>query len=80
MHMALDVQTSVPVVDGNAITREEFYTKYYTPQKPVVLRGLWKPYPAYSKWTMDFFKQSMGDIEVGLFGNRQVVWFFPQTE
>ena len=69
--MALDIQTAVPVVDGTAITREEFYTKYYDPQKPVVLRGLWKPYPAYNKWTMDFFKQSMGNIEVGLFGNRK---------
>lgn len=69
--MALDTQTPVPVVDGMSITREEFYTKYYKPQRPVVLRGLWKPYPAYTKWTMDFFKQSMGDIEVGLFGNRK---------
>ena len=69
--MALNVQTSVPIVDGTTITREEFYEKYYNPQKPVVLRGLWKPYPAYTKWTMDFFKQSMGNIEVGLFGNRK---------
>jgi ribosomal protein L16 Arg81 hydroxylase len=68
--MALDVQTPVPVVDGSTMTREEFYAQYYRPQKPVVLRGLWKQYPAYSKWTMDFFKKTMGNIEVGLFGNR----------
>ncbi len=69
--MALDTQTSVPVIDGMSITSKGFYTKYYKPQKPVVLRGLWKPYPAYTKWTMDFFKESMGDIEVGLYGNRK---------
>ncbi|MEO5978517.1 MAG: cupin-like domain-containing protein [Chryseolinea sp.] len=69
--MALDVQTPIPIVDGTTITRNEFFTKYYKPQKPVVLRGLWKKYPAYSKWTMDFFKKTMGSIEVGLYGNRK---------
>ncbi len=69
--MPIDVQTSVPVVDGTTLTREEFYKQFYNPQKPVVLRGLWKQYPAYTKWTMDFFKETMGNIEVGLFGNRK---------
>lgn len=69
--MALDIQTPIPVVDGSSITREEFYKHYYKAQKPVVLRGLWKQYPAYTKWTMDFFKESMGDIKVGLYGNRK---------
>jgi ribosomal protein L16 Arg81 hydroxylase len=69
--MALDVSTPVPIVDGTKITRKEFYKEFYNPQKPVVLRGLWKQYPAYTKWTMDFFKKTMGDIEVGLFGNRK---------
>ncbi|HTF17572.1 MAG TPA: cupin-like domain-containing protein [Chryseolinea sp.] len=69
--MALDIQTPIPVVDGTTITREEFYRNYYKPQRPVILRGLWRQYPAYSKWTMDFFKQTMGNIEVGLYGNRK---------
>lgn len=69
--MALDFQTSIPIVDGTSITKKEFYKQYYIPQKPVVLRGLWKPYPAYTKWTMEYFKQTMGNIEVGLYGNRK---------
>jgi hypothetical protein len=69
--MALDIQTPIPVVDGTTITRDEFYRNYYKPQKPVILRGLWKQYPAYTKWTMEFFKETMGSIEVGLFGNRK---------
>jgi ribosomal protein L16 Arg81 hydroxylase len=69
--MAIDIQTPIPVVDGTTITREEFYRNYYKPQKPVILRGLWKQYPAYTKWTMEYFKQSMGNIEVGLYGNRK---------
>jgi ribosomal protein L16 Arg81 hydroxylase len=69
--MAIDVQTPVPVVDGTTISRKEFYKQYYNPQNPVVLKGLWKKYPAYTKWTMDFFKETMGDIEVALYGNRK---------
>lgn len=69
--MALDIKSLVPCIDGSTITREEFHNTYLKPQKPVVLRGLWKKYPAYEKWTMDFFKKSMGNIEVGLFGNRK---------
>ncbi|MDH4090410.1 MAG: cupin-like domain-containing protein [Cyclobacteriaceae bacterium] len=67
----MDIQTPVPVVDGTTMTRKEFSNKFYEPQKPVVLRGLWKQYPAYTKWTMEFFKKTMGNVEVGLFGNRK---------
>jgi ribosomal protein L16 Arg81 hydroxylase len=69
--MAIDVKTPVPVVDGTTITKEEFQSRYYQPQKPVVLRGLWKNFPAYTKWTMEFFRETMGSIEVGLYGNRK---------
>lgn len=69
--MPIDISTPIPIIDGSTITREDFQRDYYIPQKPVVLRGLWKKYPAYTKWSMDFFRKSMGDIEVGLFGNRK---------
>lgn len=69
--MSLDIHTPVPVIDGTVITRETFCKQFYNPQKPVVMRGLWKQYPAYSKWTMEYFKKTMGNIEVGLYGNRK---------
>lgn len=69
--MPLDVHTPVPVIDGSTLTRNAFYKDFYKSQKPVVMRGLWKKYPAYTKWTMDYFKQAMGTIEVGLYGNRK---------
>ncbi len=69
--MPLDVHTPVPVIDGSTLIRNAFYKEYYQSQKPVVMRGLWKKYPAYTKWSMDFFKQAMGTIEVGLYGNRK---------
>ncbi|NCU05627.1 MAG: cupin-like domain-containing protein [Chitinophagaceae bacterium] len=69
--MKMNIDTPIPVVDGTTITRKEFTEKYLKPQKPVILRGLWKQYPAYEKWTMDYFKQSMGDIKVKLFSTKQ---------
>ncbi|HCK23069.1 MAG TPA: hypothetical protein DHW15_13210 [Bacteroidetes bacterium] len=69
--MQLNISTPIPVIDGSSITREFFETNYLKPQKPVVLRGLWKQYPAYTKWTADYFAQVMGDIEVGLYSTKQ---------
>lgn len=69
MLMEVDVSTEIPVVDGTAITYTQFQELYHKPQKPVVLRGLWKQYPAYGKWTIEYFKKAMGDIEVGLFSS-----------
>ncbi len=67
--MPLDITTPIPVVDGENITREEFETLFLKPQKPVILRGLWKQYPAYKKWTYTFFKETLGNTEVGLFSS-----------
>lgn len=67
--MQLDINTPIPIIDGGKITREEFRKNYLKPQRPVILRGLWKQYPAYSKWTYDFFKKTMGEIEVGLYSS-----------
>jgi len=67
--MSLDINTRIPVVDGESITRKEFETRFLQPQKPVILRGLWKAYPAYAKWTFDFFRDTMGDLEVGLYSS-----------
>ncbi len=69
--MKLRIDHTVPVVDGTTISREEFTREYLKKQRPVVLRGLWKQYPAYSKWTADFISESLGDAEVGLYSSTQ---------
>lgn len=69
--MPIDISTPIPVIDGEKITREEFERNYVHPQKPVILRGLWKNYPAYHKWNYNFFRKSMGDLEVGLYSSKQ---------
>ena len=52
-----------------AIQPEDFKRNYYEPMKPVVLTGLSKQWPAYHKWNWNYFKQIVGDKEVGVYNN-----------
>ncbi|HVZ98016.1 MAG TPA: cupin-like domain-containing protein [Chitinophagaceae bacterium] len=52
-----------------AISPEDFKSKYYTPQIPVVMTDLARQWPAYHKWTWDYFKQIVGDKKVALYNN-----------
>ena len=49
------------------ITTEEFFEKYLKPRKPVVIKNMARKWPAYQKWTMDYMKQAVGDVEVPLY-------------
>ncbi len=49
------------------ITKEEFFEKYLKPRKPVVIKNMARKWPAYQKWTMDYMKQAVGDVEVPLY-------------
>lgn len=55
----------IDVVDD--ISREEFFEKYLKPRKPVVIRNMAKKWPAYHKWTLDYMKSVVGDVEVPLY-------------
>ncbi len=57
--------TPVDIVEG--ISPRSFKKEYLYKEKPVILRGLWKDYPASKKWTLEYFKEQLGDIEVGVF-------------
>ncbi len=63
--MELNIDHPVDIVEN--ISRESFREKYQVPQRPVVLRGLWKDYPATTKWTIDYFKKELGNIMVGVY-------------
>ncbi|UTW66808.1 cupin-like domain-containing protein [bacterium SCSIO 12643] len=67
--MALDLSLECAVENAADLTVEEFRRKYLIPQKPVLLKGLANLQPAGKKWTIDWFKQEMGDLEVGVFDN-----------
>ncbi|MDC8105977.1 cupin-like domain-containing protein [Chryseobacterium sp. PTM-20240506] len=55
----------IDVVDD--ISKEDFYEKYLKPRRPVVIKNMAKKWPAYQKWTMDYMKETVGDVEVPLY-------------
>ncbi|WP_241329993.1 cupin-like domain-containing protein [Chryseobacterium arthrosphaerae] len=55
----------IDVVDE--ISKEEFFEKYLKPRRPVVIKNMAKKWPAYQKWTMEYMKEVVGDVEVPLY-------------
>jgi hypothetical protein len=45
------------------ITGEEFITKYYNPQKPVILTNMMEDWPAFQKWTTEYIKSQIGEFD-----------------
>ncbi len=58
-----------PVTVFDDINPDEFKTKYYQPQIPVVIKNFAQQWPAYNKWTWDYFKQIIGDKKIGIYNN-----------
>jgi hypothetical protein len=52
-----------------SITPQEFQTKYYQHNIPVVIKDMAKAWPAYQKWDWDYFTKLVGDKEVGVYNN-----------
>lgn len=51
------------------ITPEKFKKEYYETGKPLVIKNLAKDWPAYNKWNWAYFKQIVGDKQVGIYNN-----------
>lgn len=64
VHMGLHLKP-IDVVDD--ISQEEFRLKYLLPRKPVVIKNMARKWPAYQKWTMEYMKEVVGDVEVPLY-------------
>lgn len=62
-------QNQINLVEN--ISRSVFRKEYLKYEKPVVLRGLWDGYAARKKWTTKYFKEELGDIEVGVFDGKK---------
>ena len=58
---------AVDTVD--TISPEDFKKNYYEPMKPLVIKNLSKDWPAYKKWSWDYFIDIVGDKEVGVYNN-----------
>lgn len=67
--MALQLQ-DIPRI--KTITKEEFITHFFKPQKPVVIEQFINDWPAYSKWNLDYMKAIAGDKIVPLYDDRPV--------
>lgn len=61
-----------PIDVRENITKEEFKKEYLKPQKPVVIKGYVKDWPAYEKWDLDYMAEIAGDKEVPLYDDRPV--------
>ncbi|NRD22022.1 cupin-like domain-containing protein [Winogradskyella litoriviva] len=62
--------TAVPRV--KTISKEDFLTHYFKPQKPVVLENAITDWPAYSKWNLNYIKEIAGNKTVPLYDDRPV--------
>ncbi len=58
-----------PVDTFQTISPEDFKAKYYNTMKPVVIKDMAKQWPAYKKWSWDYFINIVGDKEVGVYNN-----------
>ncbi|CAZ96187.1 cupin-like domain-containing protein [Zobellia galactanivorans] len=59
--------TSIERVEN--ISKADFIKHYYKPQKPVLITGLTKDWPAYEKWKLDYIQERAGDQIVPLYNN-----------
>ncbi len=66
--MNIDFHHPIDVVDN--ITPEQFKQQYWLPEKPVILKDYFKRYPAYVKWSVDYLKEHLGNLNVGVFNEK----------
>ena len=59
--------TLVPRVKN--ISKADFIEQYYKLQKPVLIEGLTKEWPAYEKWRLDYIQERAGEQIVPLYNN-----------
>ena len=69
--MKLDLSRKCAVENAAELSMKEFNERYLKPQKPVLLKGLANLQPAGEKWTIDWFKKTMGDLQIAVFDNNE---------
>lgn len=58
-----------PVDRVDSINEKDFTENYYIPKKPLVIRNLSNGWPAMKKWNWNYFKELVGNQEVGIYNN-----------
>lgn len=64
----MDLSLKIDVV--NTINKKEFNEMYLKPQKPVVIKNLADTKIAGKKWSINYFKETMGNLKVDLYDNK----------
>lgn len=67
----MDLSLEIAVEHAKDLSTAEFKRKYYKPQIPVLIKGVANEQPAGDKWTIDWFKQEMGDLKIAVFDNNE---------
>lgn len=62
--------TAIPRVDR--ISKNDFITQYFKPQRPVVIKSFIEDWPAYTKWNLEYIKTIAGEKIVPLYDDRPV--------
>ncbi|WP_164126920.1 cupin-like domain-containing protein [Sphingobacterium luzhongxinii] len=52
------------------ISKEEFLTKYFQPQRPVLIKGFAQKWKDFDKWNLNYIYDKVGEQEVGLYDNK----------
>ena len=65
----IDLSLKMAVEQADKLTYKNFKKKYLLTGKPVLIKGLANLQPAGKKWTIDWFKKTMGDLQIGVFDN-----------
>lgn len=52
------------------ISKEEFQKKYFKSQKPLLMKGFAKKWPAYEKWNLEYIREKAGDQTVPIYDNK----------
>ncbi|MCH2132514.1 MAG: cupin-like domain-containing protein [Phycisphaerales bacterium] len=56
-----------PLERRDELSPEEFLENYFRPRRPVVFRSFSNAWPAREKWTLDYFRETYGDISVPVY-------------
>jgi hypothetical protein len=63
----MELSLKIDIIDHT--DTKDFNNKYFHTQTPVVIKGLAKKTEAWKKWSIDYFKDNMGDLLIDVYDN-----------
>jgi cupin-like protein len=66
----METFSTTPIERVQHISKNEFIDNYYKPQRPVLIEGITKNWPAYHKWNLNYIQDRAGDQIVPLYDSK----------